>query len=178
MKYIFALIFILAACAVEQDAAVVEEAAIVEEVTIIEESAAKGVFPFEFSALDINGNIVTHDDLPEREFFFVYLWATWCGACVVALPLLGELYEEFNDRVGFLGLLLDLENEGAERLITDAGATFPHIERDANSELATKLNTGFVPSAGLFRADGSLIGGAPLRGTRQYRLVIETALGI
>jgi hypothetical protein len=33
-------------------------------------------FPFVFSAHDIKNEIVTNDDLGEKEIFFIYLWST------------------------------------------------------------------------------------------------------
>ncbi|MCL2199179.1 MAG: TlpA family protein disulfide reductase [Defluviitaleaceae bacterium] len=182
MKFIFIAMLVMlplaaCACAVETEYEAVE----VVEVTEAEadDIVENGGFPFEFSTPDVNGDVVTQDDLPLREFYFVYLWATWCGPCVAALPLLGELYEEFGDRVGFLGLMVDFDTDGAAAgLVNDAGATFSHVSRTANGELADVLNTGFVPSAGLFNADGTLVGGELIRGARHYRLFIEAALGI
>ena len=34
-------------------------------------------FPFSFSSLGLNGNIVTEEDLGEKELFVAYLWAVW-----------------------------------------------------------------------------------------------------
>jgi len=38
---------------------------------------AAGSFPFNISSEDLYGNIVTGDDLGEKELFFAYLWAVW-----------------------------------------------------------------------------------------------------
>ena len=34
-------------------------------------------FPFNFSSVDLYGNVVTDEDLGEKELFFAYLWAVW-----------------------------------------------------------------------------------------------------
>ena len=49
------------------------------------------MFPFEFEAEDLYGNIVTHESLGERELFLLYLWTTWCGACIASMPGMAEL---------------------------------------------------------------------------------------
>ena len=140
---------------------------------------ANNVFPFAFSSEDIFGNPVTEASLGDREFYFVYLWATWCPACVIAMPGMAELMEEFGDRVGFLGLLIDFDTalDTAVRIVNDSGAAFIHVNQRHPDfqELHSLVSTGFVPSGALFSSDGRI--GEPLRGgVSGFRNAIEAAL--
>ena len=82
------------------------------------------------------------------------------------MPGLADLVEEFGDRVGFLGLLIDFDNRNlAINQLSNANADFLNVS-DGISELrviASAIHTGFVPTAGIFDLDGNLIG-EPIRG--------------
>ena len=92
-------------------------------VVTVEEQEPVANFPFAFAAEDLFGNMVTHEDLGNKELFVVHLWATWCGPCVAGLPAMGSLYEEFGDRVGIIGLLIDYDTarERALDITNNAG---------------------------------------------------------
>lgn len=60
-------------------------------------------FPFEFVLVDVHGNTVTNEDLGEKRAFFWYMWETWCPSCIVAMPELARISEEYGDEIGFVG---------------------------------------------------------------------------
>lgn len=49
-----------------------------------------------FSAFDINGNSLTERDIKPHEYVLVCFWASWCSPCREEIPLLKELYSEYN----------------------------------------------------------------------------------
>lgn len=49
-----------------------------------------------FSAFDINGNTLTERDIKPHEYVLVCFWASWCSPCREEIPLLKELYSEYN----------------------------------------------------------------------------------
>jgi len=63
-------------------------------------------FPYEFSLVDTLGNALTQEELGEKRAFFVYQWAVWCPSCIVAMPELSRISREYEDYVGFIGLLI------------------------------------------------------------------------
>jgi len=76
------------------------------------------LFPFRFSATDLHGNRVTEASLGEKALFFVHITATWCGPCNDAAPAVAAMSQEFGDRVGFISLLEDFnENTGRNRAL-------------------------------------------------------------
>jgi hypothetical protein len=93
---------------------------------------------------------------------------------------LAELVDEFGDRVGFMGILLDYgrNKSNAVRLVENAGVTFINVDgRHADiSGFYTQIQTGFVPTAGLFGTDGNLMGRPISGGVRGYRAAIEAEL--
>ena len=93
---------------------------------------------------------------------------------------MAELEEEYGDRVGFLGLLLDFNraNSTAVRLAENAGVTFINVDgfHRSTRSLYELVQTGFVPTAGLIDSDGAMIGDPIRGGVPGYRDAIEAAL--
>ena len=120
------------------------------------------MFPFEFEAEDLYGNTVTHESLGERELFLLYLWTTWCGVCITAMPAMAELAAEFYDRMGFVSLLGDFETgrEAAIRLTENANATFFSVDvmLEDFEPLIPFIASPFVPTSALIDAQGNQIG--------------------
>ena len=120
-------------------------------------------FPYEFAARDLYGEKVTQEALGEKEIFFVHLWATWCGPCVVEMGDLARIAAAYGENVGFLGLLLDYnENrEGAVKLTEANGVDFlnVHFASDGLLDLALMADSGFVPTTIIIDGEGGMIGG-------------------
>ena len=153
-----------------------------EEDAPAEPALSAAMFPFEFEAEDLYGNIVTHESLGERELFLLYFWTTWCGACVVAMPGMAELAAEFYERMGFISLLGDFETgrEAAILLAENSGAPFFSVDfsLEVFQPLFPFVNSGFIPTSALIDAQGNKIGdmiiGSDIDGLRDR---INAALG-
>jgi thiol-disulfide isomerase/thioredoxin len=117
-------------------------------------------FKLEFTAQDIYANTVTEESFGDKKVYFIYLWATWCGACVQGMPELAEIARNYADDVGFIGLLSDFETDAARAvdIIESAGIPDSFIMINANepsvSELLEAVTTGFVPSVVLLTEEG------------------------
>ena len=143
---------------------------------------ASAIFPFEFEAEDLYGNVVTHESFGERELFLLYFWTTWCGVCITAMPGMAELAAEFYDRMGFVSLLGDFESgrEAAIRLTENANAPFFTVDimLDDFAPIVPFVDSGFVPTTALLDAQGNMIGdmimGSDVDGLRDK---INAALG-
>ena len=70
------------------------------------------------------------DNLRLSEFrgdvVMINFWATWCGPCRQEMPLLDELYSQYQ-RVGFnlLGVNIDDDSGKAMNMIAELGVSFP-----------------------------------------------------
>ena len=141
-----------------------------------------GIFPFNFTAQDLNGNLVTEESMGEKQLFFVHLWATWCPPCVVEMPDLADVVREYSDRVGFLGLLDDFSSnpEGAINIIEASDMPDSFINVDARnpelSGLLSMVQTGYVPTTVIFISNGEMF--EPLIGAygAGYGAILEAIL--
>ncbi len=79
---------------------------------------------------------------------FVDFWAEWCGPCKVVSPTVEELSSEYKDKVDFV-----------------------KVNVDQNNELAQKCNIFSIPTLAIFK-DGKVIaqtaGAAPKESIRTY----------
>jgi thioredoxin 1 len=83
---------------------------------------------------EVNGqeqwqNEVINSDKP----VFVDFWAEWCGPCRMVSPTVEELSKEYKDKVNFV-----------------------KVNVDQNNELASKYNVFSIPTLAIFR-DGKVI---------------------
>jgi len=65
----------------------------------------------DFSAPDLNGNIVKLSDVIKGKYALIDLWSSWCGPCIKSSRSMIPIYEEFKDK-GFTvcGVAAELNN--------------------------------------------------------------------
>jgi len=153
------MIFSLAACESSPAGTPEDTTASTTEATppVEDESVLK------FTATDIFGNSVSEKDVGEKDFYFIYLWATWCPPCIQGMPDLASIAREYGDRVGFIGLLTDYDSnlEGAVNIVESSGVPSAFVMIDAYeqsvSDLLEAVQTGFVPATIILTADGEYL---------------------
>jgi len=144
-----------------EDGGAVEDAGTINDTGQIESNAGF-VFPFTFAATDLYGNTVTEATLGEKEVYFVYYWATWCGACVRGLPALAKIAEDYSDRVGFIGLLDDYKSNlaGAKKAVESAGIPDSFIMINARlpevSDIYELVQSGYLPTSFILSVDDQI----------------------
>lgn len=70
----------------------------------------------DFSAPDLNGNIVKLSDEIDGQISVLDLWATWCGPCIAKSRAMVPLYNEYKDK-GFTIVGVAGEFKNTDRLI-------------------------------------------------------------
>jgi peroxiredoxin/DNA-binding SARP family transcriptional activator len=70
----------------------------------------------DFSAPDLNGNIVKLSDEIDGQIAVLDLWATWCGPCIAKSRTMVPLYNEYKDQ-GFTIVGVAGEFKNTDRLI-------------------------------------------------------------
>lgn len=101
-------------------------------------------------------------------------WATWCSACIMELPALIDLRDDFADDLQVIGIALDYSEDTVEGYLLDEGVDYPvilstdKIERDYGG-----INT--TPTTFLIDTDGQIV--ETIIGYRPYDVLAEVIEG-
>lgn len=109
-----------------------------------------------FKLRDLKGNEVALADLKGRVVLLDF-WATWCGPCVLAMPHLQKLQDEFKDQpVTILGLNSDyaLSDEKLEAWMSKRNFTFGTLRLVDGSSTFQDFGVGGIPHTVLIGKDG------------------------
>ncbi len=115
-----------------------------------------GLYPPTFTLPDLDGKIVTLEDF-RGSVVVVDLWATWCPPCRVEIPVLIDLYEEYQDQ-GLVVLGVGLDRGGAADLapfVKSNGITYPILVGGRAVSEAYKV-TG-IPTTFIIGRDGRIV---------------------
>jgi cytochrome c biogenesis protein CcmG/thiol:disulfide interchange protein DsbE len=88
----------------------------------------------------------------------INFWASWCPPCREEMPVLQQGWEEYGDKVLFLGI--QTQDRGklkeGEALMDEFGLTFPSLIDD-DSRTSVDYGLFGVPETFFVRADGTLL---------------------
>lgn len=121
---------------------------------------------FDFQTLDImDGNVIKSEEFyKEKPLTLVNVWGTFCGPCKEEMPDLGKLYEDYKDKVNFLGVVvdtnvsMDTNVEEAQQIIKDSGVNYKNIMPNPTTE-DTLVNITAMPTTFFVNSDGKVLGG-------------------
>lgn len=112
----------------------------------------------------------------------VNLWATWCGPCVLEMPMLDSLEDAYPGKLTVVTISQDMQ--GAAKVSPFfASHTFRHLQPwlDPDNNLGFKYNTGLLPTTVLYDASGKevwrMIGAHDWSSARTDAMLAET-LGV
>lgn len=109
----------------------------------------------------------------------VNIWATWCGPCIIEMPMLDELAAREKDRLKVLVVSQDLQ--GMDKVgpffeKSDFDELEPYLDPD--NRLSFGFGTGVMPTTVLFDADGKevwrVVGAMDWHGAKAAALMEET----
>jgi thiol-disulfide isomerase/thioredoxin len=111
---------------------------------------------------------------------YVDFWASWCGPCAQAIPVLDGLYQRYHDR-GFtvLGVNVDTERKSAQRMIDQLLPKFP-IAFDPQGKWPEAFGLRDMPTSYLVDTNGVIRyinKGYRERDAKQIEAAIKAALG-
>jgi cytochrome c biogenesis protein CcdA/thiol-disulfide isomerase/thioredoxin len=87
----------------------------------------------------------------------VNFWASWCPSCVAELSAaIVPAQERFGDRVDFVGVNLQDEQDEALDLVADTGVQFDLVE-DVDGELYREFGAIAMPFTAFISADGEVV---------------------
>ena len=108
------------------------------------------------------------DELGEHYFtdylgkpILMNIWAPWCPPCRAELPHFDEAYATYGDRINFLMISVDGDQDYAATVasfLLENGYSFPSmLDPNANSLMTYGINS--IPVTVIVAPDGTLLGG-------------------
>ena len=144
--------------------------------------ASRGSRMPEFALKDPAGEILRSADLIGKPVL-INLWATWCGPCVLEMPMLDSLAGEEAVGSGARLRVITVSQDitGAEKVTPFfAKNSYKHLEPwlDPDNQLSIHYGTGILPTTVLYDKDGRevwrMIGGHDWSGPRTAAMLGET----
>src|SRR5699024_6244426 len=122
-----------------------------------------------------NGELINMKDL-QGKVVFINFWATWCPPCIVEMPDINDLYQEYKneDDVVFLMISLDRNFDTAKRFLDRKGFDFD-IHK-ANSAVPATFQTRGIPTTFVVDKNGNIAQkyvGARNYNTDEFKGILE-----
>ena len=77
---------------------------------------------------DVDGKIVSLDDLPDEAYVYVDIWASWCGPCRRQFPTIKKVYEKYAGSLTVYAISIDLNHTlWKEAIAKDVTEDFVHV---------------------------------------------------
>ena len=130
-----------------------------------------------FSTTDLGGAEITQAIFNEKPATFINYWATWCGPCRSELPEFPGMYEKYNDRVTFVTIVDDGENNDGAMALADQYLS-GYINLLPSDNLVGPIQTGYVPTSVIVDAEGFLVIDRIIGAVGDYSDYIDDALMI
>ncbi len=117
----------------------------------------------QFTTVDLNGTPVNGSVFQNADLTLVFVWATYCGPCIMSIPDYEELYENLPDNVNLMAIVSDVyegDKQGvqeAKDIMDEAGAKFQSICL-SDSVQPLLNNMQFTPSAFFVDREGHMVG--------------------
>lgn len=121
---------------------------------------------FDFQTMDImDGNVIKSEEFyKEKALTLVNVWGTFCGPCKEEMPDLAKLYDEYKDKVNFLGVVVDTNAsmdtnvQEAQQILKNAGTNYTNIMPNSTTE-DTLVNITAMPTTFFVNSEGKVLGG-------------------
>ncbi|NCC01630.1 MAG: TlpA family protein disulfide reductase [Clostridia bacterium] len=126
----------------------------------MEATASEGLLGT-FHTADINGEPVTQDVFAQSNLTMLNIWGTFCYPCIQEMPDIGQLSEEYKDRMQIIGLISDVtqpEDKGALEIIEYTGANYLHIVNSVDLMNGYVGQVQLVPTTVFLDKEGKQVG--------------------
>ncbi|WP_432663733.1 TlpA disulfide reductase family protein [Wukongibacter baidiensis] len=112
----------------------------------------------EFSAEDLDGNVVSNKVFEENDLTVLNIWGTFCGPCVEEIPELEKIQNHFKDKkVKVIGLVTDKEKEEASNIMKELEAKYTNIIPDKVLEDDIVSSFDYVPATIFVNSKGKVL---------------------
>ncbi len=112
----------------------------------------------DFAYLTIDGREFRLSDYFGVKPVVIDVWATTCPPCMLELPVLQELYDEYSDRVEIVAVTSERRQSASQvaRVVRDKNLTFPVIH-DPSGAIVSIYPTRYIPYLVFITRDGMAI---------------------
>lgn len=95
----------------------------------------------------------------EGQVYVVDIWASWCFPCKMKAPELVETYNKYKDRVQFIGLTFEGEDQIEEinEFISENGIEWPNGYGTKAEETVIAYQSQFIPEFFVIGRDGKVV---------------------
>lgn len=121
--------------------------------------------PVTFEAVAADGETVTSDIFADSRLTMVNVWATYCNPCLMEMPYLGELADEYSPKdfqiVGIISDVLEGDEDALQTalsLIDETGAdTYTHLLLNESLYTAMLTDVTAVPTTFFVDSEGRIL---------------------
>ncbi len=113
--------------------------------------------PVEIQLKDISGNIVSLSDF-RGKIVFLNFWATWCPTCVVEMPSMEKLHQQFkNQDFAMIAVNMQESETQVKTFFEKLQLSFTAL-LDSSGEVAAGLAVNALPTTYFLDKEGRIIG--------------------
>ena len=115
--------------------------------------------PFEVRTFD-NKNFNLSSIIGQRKLILLDFWASWCGPCIIEIPKLVDLYNEFNDKgLEIIGISTDKDEIEWRKAVEKFNMNWIQVinGKEKNSNAVEIYNVQFIPYTILIDSNGRII---------------------
>ena len=110
----------------------------------------------DFTLQDLEGNNVTLSEL-KGNVILLDFWATWCGPCVMAMPHIDKLHQDYKDRAVKVYAVNQREaREKIEPFLKSKKLSLP-VLLDPNGDVGKAYGVRGIPTTVLIGKDGTIL---------------------
>ena len=125
----------------------------VNQSTIIEEEDRLNVDLKNWRLVSDQGDIVNLGEI-RNQVIVINFWATWCPPCIVEMPSLQKLYDEYNEEVVFLFVTNDALDV-VDKFRNKNGYTFKVY--NSTNEIPKELMTSSIPRTFIINKNSEIV---------------------
>ncbi len=118
-----------------------------------------GDIPPDFTLVDLDGNTFTLSEMAGEMPVVLDFWATWCGPCIMEIPLLNEFAQEYEGEVILVGITSEGEDseETIRNFMVEQELVYPIIH-DPSRETMTSYGVRGIPHLVIIDTSGVVVG--------------------
>lgn len=108
---------------------------------------------------DMNNQFQSLSEMSGEKLTVIDFWATWCKPCLLSIPELIKLNDEFKDKgVNFVGINIDSPRNQSKikPFSNSSGINYP-VLLDPDQEAMKEMNVVFVPTLLIYNQKGEMV---------------------